>query len=866
MGFLYLDIQKEAAKAAPRKRQTNIPIHSIKQMGCKACPRDKEAGKLCHPKMEETGSTRHPDVLFVWDSPTLDDDHVGQYGSTEAGRLVSSIARRLGFSFAQTGVVQCGSDEAPSMVEVTACRARLEGVVSRLKPRVVVALGEMAWSALSGLGGSITFRGLKKPVTIGGHTTWAFCIGYPKFLENKKSRKVTPYELAFRMDLEEVQGLLDSGEIPKVYASGYDEGLELITGESSEDFRRLEEALHWLISQPRVALDYETNCLRPSHERDPLILTASLATFERGVAFSVDHPLGWGTETRQRRVRGLLGEFLLMSGRKIVHNFSFEAEWTHHYYGPRPLYLSDWACTQAQSYILDGRSGTNSLEVRTQLYFGFNLKEQSPVDPKQGILRYPLPQVLRYNGMDSKWAHLLDEVQMQELGAMGLEDVYEYRVSLGAPFAAMQAKGVPVDRGFAERYYDELGDRLTEVSRKARNTPEVRQYERRYGAFSPSNPDHVLTLLKEICKRDEVRREDHDGNVSYSSDEEVLSSLPVDQVPSAPLVLQCRQLEKIRGTYLHPIASGKVIAPWDGRVHCQYSPIRTATGRPACEDPNLQNIPTRTADGRKVREAFVAEPGGLIAAFDYGQIEARVIGMASQDQTLMRYQWTNYDIHGDWATRIVAKYGKIKDHIVKTFNIDWDEKGHKTLRQEAKNKWVFPMFFGARPDSCARDLHLPEDVAQQMSDEFWDEFPGVLRWQEGLMTFYEKHLYVETLDGFRRRGKMTKNEIINLPIQGTAARIVTAAQVALSEMAFLEDDPELQPNLNIHDDLSFWLTDGPGMTERISRIATEMCRHRFDFISVPLVVEVKVGERWNAMEEVAVYRSDELFNLENPFK
>ena len=213
---------------------------------------------------------------------------------------------------------------------------------------------------------------------------------------------------------------------------------------------------------------------------------------------------------------------------------------------------------------------------------------------------------------------------------------------------------------------------------------------------------------------------------------------------------------------------------------------------------------------------------------------------------------------------MVDVYPKIKDWIVREFDVDWDEKGAKTLRQEAKNKWVFPQLFGSSPRSCATNLHLPEEVAEKLAKEFWDEFPDVLKWQKRLMQRYEKTLYVETLGGRRRRGPMTRNEIINTPIQGTAADIVLEGMNALSEQSLILDLPDIHPILNVHDDLTEDMADGT-LEENIKLVAIEMCRHRFSYINVPLVVEVKVGQRWGDMQEIEVLRSDKLFNLRNPF-
>src|ERR1019366_3259959 len=124
-----------------------------------------------------------------------------------------------------------------------------------------------------------------------------------------------------------------------------------------------------------------------------------------------------------------------------------------------------------------------------------------------------------------------------------------------------------------------------------------------------------------------------------------------------------------------------------------------------------------------------------------------------------------------------------------------------------KNKWVFPQLFGASMQSCAESLHLPDYVTQELGQEFCDDFQGVKKWQDTLLRSYEKNLYVETLGGRKRRGPMTKNEIINHPIQGTALDIVTAGMNGISEYSDMHGDDEIHPILNVHDDLTFMMSD-----------------------------------------------------------
>lgn len=871
MAFFGTELSESAtrkpAASTRAKSSGHIPIHAMKQLGCKACPQDKNDDKRT-PKLDATGP-RSTDVLVLWGQPSEADDRNGDFGNGKAADAVIKYMRQAGITkLRHFGTVRCRipDGDKPGVQETECCRGYIIREIESSKPRVIVGVGDEAlnWAIKFPKGNQTapTFRGRAFPIKVGSHECWFFVMEFPRYVHKKSSWK-SEHELATEHDARAVRALLDGDTLSVVHTGGYDKGIDIITGSDAGDMVRLEDALNWAIQQRRVGVDYETNGLRPFYLKEPHIWTAAVGTFDRTIAFPIDHPDGWGTEGRMRQVRGMFGEFLMQSGPKVAHSLEMELEWSHYFWGDPVLWMTEWEDTLIQAFILDGREGTKGLGVQTLLRFGFDVKAQSNVDPVR-LLEYPIRDALRYNGMDTKYTAALFPLNAADIKAQGLEDVYERRRLLASTLIAAQAKGVPVDIGYAEDYEKELNKLARDVDDQVQRCPEVKDYKQRFGAFSPGNSHHVLKLMKDVLKRNEVRVEDRDGVVSWTTGEEVLSAMPVDEVPSAPLILKLRGIDKLVGTNLEPITSGKVIAT-DGRIHTRFSSTRAITSRLACAEPNLQNIPIRTPEGRKIRGAFMALANQWICACDYGQIEARVIGMASEDPNLMKYQWEDYDIHGFWATRIVDEYPKVKDWIVRTFSVDWDEKGHKTLRQEAKNKWVFPQFFGASAHRCASDLHLPEDVAETLTKEFWDEFKGVKKWQQKLVKFFEKHLYVETLDGFRRRGPMSLNELINMPVQGSACTIVTAAMTELAQTSFAEADTELQSNLNIHDDLTHWLSDATLM-EKIERIAHIMCRPRFKWITVPILVEVKIGARWNKLEEVAVYRSDALYNLRSPFK
>lgn len=872
MSFFYADLKREVKQGRPsrgRPRQGHIPIESLNKMGCSVCPRDKDK-TLLTPKMAPSGS-RGPLIYLLGTGPNEEEDSNGIHWSGNAGRAITSKFTPGFFkrSIRSNHITQCmpaiGGPGHPDVVEIECCRGRVVPDIEESKPLVVVGVGDEPLHWATGLPRSaLTFRGTLIATKIGKHVCWYYPVLYPNYIRGKQRRGKSEYELTLEHDLANIEDMVERGlEPPTVYDAPYDSGIELITGQEGGDLVRLEQIFHRLIAEGGdLGLDLETNGIKPYKLGEPKIWTAAVGTFDKTYAFSIDHPDGWGTETRQRRVKGAFGEFLLQSGRKRCHNVAFEQEWLAFEYGDSLLRLTEWEDTMAMAYVSDPRKGTKSLDTQCRVHLGFFLKDQSPVDVSQTdwINKFTIKQTLRYNALDAKWCYKLADVRLEEIKKdKRLNNLYENRMRLAPTLVLTTARGMPVDFEYANKVVEVINTKCDQVEVKLRSTPEVKAFTSRFGTFSITNDHHVLKLMKDVLRRPEIEQVDWSGKISTSCDEKTLLSMPTAEVPSAKLILDHRQLRRNETTYLGPLIEGKMTGP-DGIIHAEYNGLHTATNRLSSE---MHNWPKHK--NREVRGAIAAGEGQWLLACDYGQIEFRVCGILSGDENITKYSWTGYDVHGYWASRMLDEHGSIKDWIVEEFNVDWDEKGLKTLRQVAKNEWVFPQLFGATAQSCANNCHLPMDVAEYLVKEFWDEFRGHKLWQERLLKNYAKYLYVETMGGWRRSGPMTLNEAINAPIQGTAAEIVLEAMNALSERSQIEDDVELHPAFNGHDDLTFVVSD-KNLTSKISTISHEMCKPRFDYINVPLIVEVSVGERWHQLKEIAKYSSVDLFNLKNPYQ
>lgn len=874
MSFFYSATRSAAAKrTAPKAGGRGvIPIATMRQMGCAACPRDKSQ-EARTPKLRPSG-TNNPLIYLLGAGPSAQDDaEDGHWTDAVGDALYDAFGQRFMTDNVRSNyIVQCLGKDA--LMEATeCCRGRIVADIEETRPVVIVTVGDtpLRW-VLEGNEASrqtaLIHRGAPIVTKVGRHTCYVLPMIYPNFIHKKKKFGVSEYELAFMRDAADAIALARGNmpvPEPTVYDGRYDAGVEIITGEQPGDFKRLERALADLQREPSIAVDIESNGLRPrTVPGGPILATVAVGTFDRVVAFPVYHnEQGWDTDKRRQIVADMLGEFLLHSGTKVAHNLGMELEWFEFYYGHKLLRETEWDDTMSMAHTLDERPGTKSLNFQTRKHFGFWLKDQSPIDSSR-IMAYPLKDVLRYNGMDSKWTHKLRDHLYQNylLDNPVMLEEHRRKVRLAPTLVITQSIGLPVDEALVDKKMAQFDQELEVLEKRLAKTPEAIKFSRQFGQLQASNNDQILKLYRDVMKRPEVLVEERDGTTRQTTDEEALSKMPPAEVPSAAIILEHRAIAKLNGTYLLPIKEMRALSWMTRRIHSRYDTMRAVTGRLASDDPNIQNFPKRKH--KHIREIVVPLPDYEFLACDYGQIEFRVVGMASEDRNLVKACWTGYDVHKFWAERMVDLYPRIKDYIVEVFHVDWDEKGLKTLRQEAKNGWVFPQLFGSSVRSCADQLHLPLDVAEDLAEEFWAEFSGVKKWQERLMKNYERNLYVETLSGRRRRGPMTKNEIINMPIQGTAADIVTTAMCAVSERAYEMDLSYLNPALNVHDDLTY-MTPKAERERMVPIIVEEMCKHRYDWINVPLVVEVSHGQDWANLEEIGVFRSDKLFNLDNPF-
>ncbi|VAW81303.1 DNA polymerase I, partial [hydrothermal vent metagenome] len=318
-----------------------------------------------------------------------------------------------------------------------------------------------------------------------------------------------------------------------------------------------------------------------------------------------------------------------------------------------------------------------------------------------------------------------------------------------------------------------------------------------------------------------------------STAEPVLQELALDY-PLPKRILEYRSLSKLKSTYTDKLPL--MVNPGTGRVHTSYHQAVAATGRLSSSDPNLQNIPIRTAEGRRIRQAFIAEPGCLVLAADYSQIELRIMAHLSGDEGLVQAFAHGEDIHRATAAEV---FGVTPDAV--------------TNDQRRSAKAInFGLIYGMSAFGLAKQLGIARGEAQQYVDLYFERYPGVKAYMEMTRELAREQGYVETLFGRRlylpeirarnaQRRQAAERTAINAPMQGTAADIIKKAMLSVDEW-IKAGTCDVKMIMQVHDELVFEVkaSDVPVARE-------EVCRHmeKAVVLSVPLLVEAGVGANWD---------------------
>ncbi|PRD13686.1 DNA polymerase I [Pantoea coffeiphila] len=387
----------------------------------------------------------------------------------------------------------------------------------------------------------------------------------------------------------------------------------------------------------------------------------------------------------------------------------------------------------------------------------------------------------------------------------------------------IERNGVLIDQSILAAHSKELGTRLAEL--------ELRAHELAGEPFNLSSPKQLQTILFE---KQGIKPTKKTPGGAPSTSEEVLAELALDY-PLPKVILEHRGLSKLKSTYTDKLP--QMINPLSGRVHTSYHQTVTATGRLSSSDPNLQNIPVRNDEGRRIRQAFIAPKGHVIVAADYSQIELRIMAHLSQDKGLLTAFANEQDIHRATAAEV---FGVSLDSV----------SGEQRRSAKAIN---FGLIYGMSAFGLSRQLNIGAGEAKKYMDLYFERYPGVLQYMESTREQAAEKGYVATLDGRRlylpdikasnvMRRKAAERAAINAPMQGTAADIIKRAMIAVDEWLLQQADPAVKMIMQVHDELVFEVRADAvdAASDKIRQLMESSMK-----LDVPLRVDVGVGDNWD---------------------
>lgn len=386
----------------------------------------------------------------------------------------------------------------------------------------------------------------------------------------------------------------------------------------------------------------------------------------------------------------------------------------------------------------------------------------------------------------------------------------------------MERHGVLVDQKKLQQLSIEFGKRIETLEKEA--------YHLAGKIFNLSSPKQLQQILYEDLKLP-AQKVTPTGQPSTS--EEVLQELALDY-PLPKIILEYRSLSKLKSTYTDALAAQVDLKT--GRVHTSYNQAITSTGRLSSTDPNLQNIPIRTEEGRRIRQAFIPPKGYKIVAADYSQIELRIMAHLSGDQGLLKAFQSNTDIHAATAAEIFG---------VPLTNVTGEQRrGAKAIN--------FGLIYGMSIFGLSRALGVERNVAQEYMDLYFNRYPGVKNYMDNIRVLAHKQGFVETIFGRRlylpeinvsniARRRAAERAAINGPMQGTAADIIKLAMINANRW-IQQSGLDIKMIMQVHDELVFEIAE-----KDVEKALPLIREHMTSVIklAVPIVVEIGVGDNWD---------------------
>ncbi len=482
--------------------------------------------------------------------------------------------------------------------------------------------------------------------------------------------------------------------------------------------------------------------------------------------------------------------------------------------------------TMLESYVLDSTATRHDMDSLAKKYLDISTVKFEDIAGKGAkqltFNQIPLAEAAPYAAEDADISLRLHQALWPKLDASLRTVLQDIELPLVPVLSRIERNGANVSKDLLLAHSAELGARLEDLQKEA--------YELAGEEFNLGSPKQLGHILFEKLALPVIKKT---PKGAPSTAEEVLVELALDY-PLPKVLMEYRGLSKLKSTYTDKLP--EMISPTTGRIHTSYHQAVTATGRLSSSDPNLQNIPIRTAQGRRVRQAFVAQPGYKIVAADYSQIELRIMAHLSQDKGLLDAFAHGKDIHAATAAEV---FGEVLEQV----------SGEQRRRAKAIN---FGLIYGMSAFGLAKQIHVGRNEAQEYIDTYFARYPGVKDYMDRTRVDASEQGYVETLFGRRlylpeinasngMRRQAAERTAINAPMQGTAADIIKKAMVAVDR--WLDTSGiDARMIMQVHDELVFEVAESS--LELLSATISDLMSNTV-VLDVPLVVDVGIGANWD---------------------
>jgi len=793
---------------------------------------------------------------------SMNDQFVGVTGASLHKTLWDQTNLDLHRDFWKLNALSCwphnklGGTITPTATQIKACRPHMLSKIDEYEPKHIVLVGGTAIKSFYGDRFSDLSISRWRGMCIPDRRGWVIPIYHPSYVARMSDENLTA---VWNRDIKNIMYYMT-----KPAYKPLNEKITVIY-----QAQEVLDVLNRLMGQD-IYFDYETTGLKPYRKGHKIV---TIGVGNKNVAYSFPYKYRGHFSREETDAIGIAWkDLLLTTGKKGAHNAKFEDTWTREICGIQPANW-DW-CSMIAAHVLDNRRRTTGLKFQTYINFGVDpydkdIKQYLRADKAGGnefnnIEDAPLDKLLYYGGLDVFYgSNLMEKQKLKLAGRLGSANRFLFEGVMA--MSDIQYNGICADEEYYAKKAVWLEKELFETNKNLMESEPAKRFKKATGKdINLRSNEDLKHLFYDIFKM-KVPKETATGNPSVDKEsleilyEKIPKRYELFRKPFIKSLLSVKQTEKIANTYMSQFGR----EAYAGKIHPFYDLHIPISYRSSSSNPNFQNIPKRDEVAKKVcRSGIFPSPGNQLLEADYSGIEVAIAACYNLDPSMINYvKDKSTDMHRDAAMDI----WKISEAQVSTM-----------IRFYAKNCWVFPQFYGSWYQECSKnliqncmDLETTDNIKlssifkdqyqfldhlQEVERVFWDErFYVYKQWKKDINKFYQDHGYIDTYLGFKYRGFMRKNDATNYPIQGTAFHCLLWSLVRINNLA-KQEGWKTKIVGQIHDSIIFDLypPEKDHVIKTLRRIGTQDIREAFDWIIVPLEIDIEVTPidgSWYELEE-----------------